>query len=216
MHPLTLTSPSPAPRCVAFYVWLFCCFFLLCPLQSFDPSRCLLKSRQRTPRSRLRSRPASSPPRRSQVCAGGGGRPLLVRVIHSSRSSAQVLQCVLSCFFCLDAAPLRKLASHPSTSVMLREALKALDSRKGVSSQAIQNYIKQQYPSVDVLRLKHLVRRALKKGLESGTLVRPANSNITTGATGKFRVRFKGCRLIRRPGGRRGAGMALIGSLFCF
>lgn len=84
---------------------------------------------------------------------------------------------------------MRKGAAHPSTAVMVKEALKALDSRKGVSSQAIQNHIKQKYPSVDVARLKHLVRRALKKGLESGTLVRPANYNVvTTGATGKFRV----------------------------
>ncbi len=89
----------------------------------------------------------------------------------------------------LDAAALRKLAAHPSTAIMVKEALRELDSRKGVSSQAIQNYIKQKYPSVDLVRLKHLVRRALKKGIETGTLVRPANSNVTTGAMGKFRVR---------------------------
>ncbi|XP_030275185.1 linker histone H1M isoform X1 [Sparus aurata] len=87
-----------------------------------------------------------------------------------------------------DAGTLRKLAAHPSTAIMVKEALKELDSRKGVSSQAIQNYIKQQYPSVDLVRLKHLVRRALKKGLETGTLVRPANSTVSTGATGKFRL----------------------------
>ncbi|KAL6112107.1 h1-8 [Pungitius sinensis] len=87
-----------------------------------------------------------------------------------------------------NAAALRKLATHPSTAVMVKEALKALDSRKGVSSQAIQTYIGQKYPSVDLVRLKHLVRRALKKGIETGTLVRPANSNVTTGATGKFRL----------------------------
>lgn len=91
-----------------------------------------------------------------------------------------------------DAAALRKLSTHPSTAIMVKEALNALDSRKGVSSQAIQNYIKQKYPTVDVVRLKHLVRRALKKGIETGTLVRPVNSNITTGATGKFRVRSWG------------------------
>ncbi|XP_036956431.1 protein B4 [Acanthopagrus latus] len=87
-----------------------------------------------------------------------------------------------------DAATLRKLAAHPSTAIMVKEALRELDSRKGVSSQAIQNYIKQKYPSVDLVRLKHLVRRALKKGLETGTLVRPANSTVSTGATGKFRL----------------------------
>lgn len=88
------------------------------------------------------------------------------------------------------AAALRKMATHPSTAVMVQEALKELDSRKGVSSQAIQNYIKQKYPSVDLVRLKHLVRNALKKGMENGTLVRPANATVTTGAVGKFRVRL--------------------------
>lgn len=82
----------------------------------------------------------------------------------------------------------RKPAAHPSTAIMVREALKALDSRKGVSSQAIQSYIKQNYPSVDLVRLKNFVRRALKKGIENGTLVRPSNATITTGAMGKFRV----------------------------
>ncbi|XP_051272419.1 protein B4 [Dicentrarchus labrax] len=86
------------------------------------------------------------------------------------------------------AAAVRKLAAHPSTAIMVKEALKELDSRKGVSYQAIQNYIKQKYPSVDLVKLKHLVRRALKKGIETGTLVRPANSSATTGATGKFRL----------------------------
>uniref|UniRef100_A0A3P9JYZ5 H15 domain-containing protein n=1 Tax=Oryzias latipes TaxID=8090 RepID=A0A3P9JYZ5_ORYLA len=88
-----------------------------------------------------------------------------------------------------DAVALRKLAAHPPTAVMVKEALTALDSRKGASSQAIQSYIKQSYPSVDVVRLKHLVRNALKKGMESGTLVRPANAAAaTTGAQGKFKL----------------------------
>ncbi|XP_074491795.1 linker histone H1M [Sebastes fasciatus] len=87
-----------------------------------------------------------------------------------------------------DAATLRKPATHPSTAIMVNEALKELDSRKGASSQAIQSYIKQKYPSVDLVRLKTFVRKALKKGLESGTLVRPANANATAGATGSFRL----------------------------
>uniref|UniRef100_A0A3P9IG91 H15 domain-containing protein n=1 Tax=Oryzias latipes TaxID=8090 RepID=A0A3P9IG91_ORYLA len=89
-----------------------------------------------------------------------------------------------------DAVALRKLSAHPPTAVMVKEALTALDSRKGASSQAIQSYIKQSYPSVDVVRLKHLVRNALKKGMESGTLVRPANAAAATatGAQGKFKL----------------------------
>ncbi|XP_060925196.1 protein B4 [Limanda limanda] len=87
-----------------------------------------------------------------------------------------------------DAAAVRKLTTHPSTFIMVKEALIELDSRKGVSSKAIQNYIKQKYPSVDLVRLKHFVRRALKKGIETGTLVRPANSSVATGAMGKFRI----------------------------
>ncbi|XP_028303396.1 protein B4 [Gouania willdenowi] len=89
------------------------------------------------------------------------------------------------------AVVMRKLPSHPSTIIMVKEAIKALDSRKGVSSQAIQSYIKQHYPSVDMVKLKHLVRRALIKGQENGTLVRPANSTMTVGAQGKFRLAQK-------------------------
>ncbi|KAI4813105.1 hypothetical protein KUCAC02_024453 [Chaenocephalus aceratus] len=77
------------------------------------------------------------------------------------------------------AATLRKRAAHPSTAIMVNAALKELDSRKGVSSHAIQSYIKEKYQSVDKVRLKHFVRRALTKGLENGTLVRPANSNVS-------------------------------------
>lgn len=86
---------------------------------------------------------------------------------------------------------MRKVTLHPTTAIMVKEALKELDSRKGVSSQAVQSYIKQKYPSVDLVRLKYLVRKALKKGIENGTLVRPASSSDATGAMGKFRVRCK-------------------------
>ncbi|CAN9511763.1 unnamed protein product [Ophioblennius macclurei] len=87
-----------------------------------------------------------------------------------------------------DAQALRKPPTHPSTLVMVKEAIKRLDSRKGVSSQAIKGHIIQMYPSVDPLRLKVLVRNCLKKGLENGTLVRPANSSVTAGAVGRFRL----------------------------
>uniref|UniRef100_A0A3Q0QXP2 H15 domain-containing protein n=1 Tax=Amphilophus citrinellus TaxID=61819 RepID=A0A3Q0QXP2_AMPCI len=80
-----------------------------------------------------------------------------------------------------DAAP------HPSTAIMVKEALQALDSRKGVSSHAIQKFITEKYPSVDPVRLKTLVRKNLKKGLETGTLVKPGNSSMTT-STRRFRL----------------------------
>lgn len=70
---------------------------------------------------------------------------------------------------------------------MVKEALQALDSRKGVSSQAILKYITEKYPSVDLARLKTLVRKNLKKGVENGTLVKPGNSSANT-ATRRFRV----------------------------
>lgn len=79
--------------------------------------------------------------------------------------------------------------SHPTTAVMVKDALTALDSRKGVSSQVLQNYIKQNYPTVDVQRLKHLVRQTLKKGVDRGELMQPLNPKLPTGQTRKYRVR---------------------------
>ncbi|XP_071201136.1 protein B4-like [Salvelinus alpinus] len=55
--------------------------------------------------------------------------------------------------------------------VMVNEALKELDSRKGVSSQAIRGYITEKYPSVDLVRLKYMIHKTLKKGFEGGVLV---------------------------------------------
>uniref|UniRef100_A0A9J7YWF9 H15 domain-containing protein n=1 Tax=Cyprinus carpio carpio TaxID=630221 RepID=A0A9J7YWF9_CYPCA len=83
----------------------------------------------------------------------------------------------------------RKVSPHPSTMEMVKEALKELDSRKGVSAQAIRGYIKEKYTTVDETRLKFMVRRTLNKGIETGVFVRPANSgSTTTGAQGRFRV----------------------------
>ncbi|XP_016407800.1 linker histone H1M isoform X2 [Sinocyclocheilus rhinocerous] len=86
----------------------------------------------------------------------------------------------------------RKVSPHPSTMEMVKEALKALDSRKGVSAQAIRGYIKEKYTTVDETRLKFMVRRTLNKGIETGVFVRPANSgSTTTGAQGRFRIAAK-------------------------
>ncbi|XP_077581671.1 linker histone H1M [Stigmatopora nigra] len=83
---------------------------------------------------------------------------------------------------------LRKMTMHPGTSIMVSEALKKLDNRKGVTKQGIQNFIKINYPSVDPIRLNYLVRRVLLKGLENGTMVRPTNATIITGVGGRFRL----------------------------
>uniref|UniRef100_A0A8C2HUT7 Protein B4-like n=1 Tax=Cyprinus carpio TaxID=7962 RepID=A0A8C2HUT7_CYPCA len=89
-------------------------------------------------------------------------------------------------------AAARKVSPHPSTMEMVKEAVKELDSRKGVSAQAIRGYIKEKYTTVDETRLKFLVRRTLNKGIETGVFVRPANSgSTTTGAQGRFRIAAK-------------------------
>ncbi|XP_016094470.1 protein B4-like [Sinocyclocheilus grahami] len=86
----------------------------------------------------------------------------------------------------------RKVSPHPSTMEMVKEALKELDSRKGVSAQAIRGYVKEKYTTVNETRLKFLVRRTLNKGIETGVFVRPANSGTTTtGAQGRFRIAAK-------------------------
>lgn len=78
------------------------------------------------------------------------------------------------------------LKSHPSTAIMVKEALKALDSRKGVTPQAIRNYIKKNYPTVDVHRLTYLVRQALTKKVGSGELVHLENPKLP--GVKKYRV----------------------------
>ncbi|XP_061783575.2 protein B4-like [Nerophis lumbriciformis] len=83
---------------------------------------------------------------------------------------------------------LRVKSAHPATNLMVREAIKTLDSRNGVSLQAIHNFIKLNYPSTDSVRRNYFVRRAIKKGLETGELVRPANAVVTVGAKGRFRL----------------------------
>lgn len=69
---------------------------------------------------------------------------------------------------------------------MVKEALKALDSRKGVTPQAIRNYIKKNYPTVDVHRLTYLVRQALTKKVGSGELVHLENPKLP--GVKKYRV----------------------------
>ncbi|XP_026851317.2 sperm-specific protein PHI-2B/PHI-3 [Electrophorus electricus] len=88
-------------------------------------------------------------------------------------------------------AAVRRAASHPSTMDMVKEAVKELDSRKGVSAQAVRSFIRRKYATVGESRVNAMVRKALVKGLESGAFVRPAASSTITGAQGRFRLAAK-------------------------
>ncbi|XP_064352904.1 histone H1.8 [Camelus dromedarius] len=95
----------------------------------------------------------------------------------------------MSC--CLSAGPARSVARlprrHPPVLRMVLEALQAGEQRRGTSVAAIKVYILQKYPTVDVLRLKYLLKQALATGMRRGLLVRPANSRAR-GATGSFKL----------------------------
>ena len=71
--------------------------------------------------------------------------------------------------------------------VMIKQAIAELNSKKGSSTQAIRNYVTEKYPSIDSVKLKYLVRKAVVKGVERGELVRPARSTFS-GAQGTFLV----------------------------
>ncbi|NXN92920.1 B4 protein, partial [Rhinopomastus cyanomelas] len=78
-------------------------------------------------------------------------------------------------------------ARHPPTLHMVIEVLQAHSQAEGVSVIAIRRFILAKYPSVDPVRLRPLLKRALSRGLSRGVLVRPRNSSAV-GATGRFKV----------------------------
>merc|ERR1711934_1019894 len=65
-------------------------------------------------------------------------------------------------------------ASHPTYLEMVKAAIKANDSRKGVSRQAIMKYIVAEY-KLDEAKAKAPLRLALKKGVVSKVLSNPPN-----------------------------------------
>ncbi|NXA54721.1 H1FOO protein, partial [Nothocercus julius] len=84
-------------------------------------------------------------------------------------------------------APAVQQRRHPPTLTMVVEALEARCEKRGTSAVAIRRYILAKYPSVDAVRLKHLLKRALAVGLSRGLLVRPRDS-AALGASGRFKV----------------------------
>lgn len=96
---------------------------------------------------------------------------------------------MMSC--CLSVGPshsgIQAPRRHPPMLRMVLEALQAGEQRRGTSVVAIKVYILRKYPTVDAIRLKYLLKRALDTGMQRGLLVRPTNSKAR-GATGSFKV----------------------------
>lgn len=82
-----------------------------------------------------------------------------------------------------------KAAAHPKYYDMLVEAIKALDEKKGASVIAIKHWIIQTYPELEQSRMKNLLRMAIKRGVDSGAIVRPKKSEaIGAALTGRYKL----------------------------
>lgn len=82
-----------------------------------------------------------------------------------------------------------KKSTHPTSSVMVIEAVTALQERKGSSLQAIKKYIAVNY-IVDAEKMARYIRQAIVKNVEDGVLVRVRGKGV--GATGSFKLAPKG------------------------
>ncbi|CBY12296.1 unnamed protein product [Oikopleura dioica] len=76
-----------------------------------------------------------------------------------------------------------KKADRPSYNVMVAAAIVALKERSGSSRQAIEKYIIANYDGVD--KGSHFLKKALKSGVEKGTLVQTKG----IGASGSFKIK---------------------------
>ncbi|ESO93384.1 hypothetical protein LOTGIDRAFT_79703, partial [Lottia gigantea] len=65
----------------------------------------------------------------------------------------------------------------PTFYLMVIDALKTLDNKTGVSVIAIRSFILDKYPTVDPNNTKNRLKKALAKGLENGTIMRPKKSS---------------------------------------
>lgn len=74
--------------------------------------------------------------------------------------------------------------THPKVSVMVMAAIRSLQEKHGSSLQAIKKYVSTNY-DCDMSKLALFIRRALKKGVEDGTLVHTKG----TGASGSFKLK---------------------------
>ena len=76
------------------------------------------------------------------------------------------------------------LGSHPTTAVMVNEAVRRLNEKGGSSLYAIKKYIQGTYVTADVDRLRPFIRKYLKKAVGEGTLLQIKGK----GASGSFKM----------------------------
>ncbi|EFO86682.1 hypothetical protein CRE_04768 [Caenorhabditis remanei] len=77
----------------------------------------------------------------------------------------------------------KSAVDHPSYLVMIVEAIKKIDDRRGASHQAIHKNINTNY-NLDAKLSRTHISAALKKGVTSGALIQTSGS----GASGRFKV----------------------------
>ncbi|XP_029714984.2 histone H1 [Aedes albopictus] len=89
---------------------------------------------------------------------------------------------------------LNKPSTHPPVKEMVMAAIMHLKERKGSSLQAVKKYIGTNY-ECDVLRLNTFILKALKSGVEKGTLIQTKG----TGASGSFKLKDKKAPVEKKP-----------------